>query len=72
MSQKNEHQSILRLFENINIKHYDVNSRKTNLGLIENITIQVPNMASISKGILLHVSKFLQKMIFQLMFEIIK
>ena len=45
--------------------------RKTNLRLIENI-IQVPNVALISKGILLHVSKFLEKMIFQLMFEIIK
>ena len=41
-----------------------LNSRKANLRLIENITIQVPNTASISKGILLHVSKFLAKMIF--------
>ena len=49
-----------------------MNSRKTNLRLIENITVQVPNTASISKGILLHVSKFFEKMIFQLMFEIIK
>ena len=49
-----------------------MNSRKTKLRLIENITIQVPNTASISKGILLHVSKFLEKMIFQLMLEIIK
>ena len=49
-----------------------MNSRKTNLRLIENITVQVPNTASISKGILFHVSKFLEKMIFQLMFEIIK
>ena len=49
-----------------------MNSRKTNLRLIENITVQVPNTASISKGILFHVSKFLGKMIFQLMFEIIK
>ena len=48
-----------------------MNSRKINLRLTE-ITIQVPNMASINKGILLHVSKFLEKMIFQLMFEIIK
>ena len=63
----------MRLFENANIKHYNImNSRKTKLRLIENITIQVPNTASISKGILLHVSKFLEKMIFQLMFEIIK
>ena len=69
---KNEDQSILRLFENINIKHNIMNSRKTNLRLIENITVQVPNTASISKGILFHVSKFLEKMIFQLMFEIIK
>ena len=72
-ARKNEDQSILRLFENINIKHYNImNSRKTNLRLIENITVQVPNTASISKGILFHVSKFLEKMIFQLMFEIIK
>ena len=49
-----------------------MNSRKTNLRLIENIAVQVPNTASISKGILLHVSKFLEKMIFQLMLEIIK
>ena len=51
-----------------------MNSKKTNLRLIENITVQVPNMASISKDILLyvHVSKFLEKTIFQLMFEIIK
>ena len=47
-------------------------TRKTNLRLIENITIQVPNTALISKGILLHVSLFLEKMIFQLTFEIIK
>ena len=49
-----------------------MNSRKTNLRLIENITVQVPNMASASKDILFYVSKFLEKMIFQLMFEIIK
>ena len=49
-----------------------MNSRKTNLRLIENIIIQLPNTASISKDILLRVSKFLEKMIFQLMFEIIK
>ena len=49
-----------------------MNSRKTNLRLIENIAFQVPNTASISKGILLHVSKILEKMIFQLMFEIVK
>ena len=49
-----------------------MNSKTTNLNLIENITIQVPKTVSISKGILLHVSKFLEKMIFQLMFEIIK
>ena len=64
---------MLKLFENINIKHYNImNSRKTNLRLIENITVQVPNTASISKYILFHASKFLEKMIFQLMFEIIK
>ena len=38
-----------------------MNSRKTNLRLIENITVQVPNTASTSKDILLHVSKFLEK-----------
>ena len=49
-----------------------MNSRKTNLRLIENITVQVSNTTSINKDILLHVSKFLEKMIFQLMFGIIK
>ena len=58
------------LSENIIVKHYNImNSKKTNLTLIENITVQVPNTASVSKGILFHVSKFLEKMIFQLMFE---
>ena len=46
-----------------------MNSKKTNLTLIENIRVQVPNTASVSKDILFHVSKFLEKMIFQLMFE---
>ena len=46
-----------------------MNNRKTNLKLI---TVEVPNTASISKDILFHVSKFLEKMVFQLMFEIIK
>ena len=65
------HQSILRLFENINIKHYNIiKSRKTNLRLIENIAIQAPtDTMSIRKGIFFHVSRFLEKMIFQLMFE---
>ena len=49
-----------------------MNSRKTNLKLTENITVQLPNTASISKDILFHVSTFFEKMIFQLMFEIIK
>ena len=49
-----------------------MNSRKINLKLIENITAQVPNTASISKDILFHVSKFLEKIVFQLMFEVIK
>ena len=63
----------MRLSENINIKHYNIMSRKkTNLRLIENITVQVPNTASVNKDILFHVSKFLEKIIFQLMFEIIK
>ena len=35
------------------------------------MTVEVPNTASISKDILIHVSKFLEKMIFQLMLEII-
>ena len=70
--QIDEHQSILRLFGNINIKYDNMNSGKTNLKLIENIIVQVPNTASISNGILLHVSKFLEKMVFQLMFEIIQ
>ena len=61
-ARKNEDQSILRLFENINIKHYNImNSRKTNLRLIENITVQVPNTASINKDILFHLFKFLEK-----------
>ena len=43
-ARKNEDQSILRLFENINIKHYNImNSRKTDLRLTENITVQVPS-----------------------------
>ena len=42
------------------------------LKLIENITVEVPNTASISKDILFHVSEFLEKIVFQLMFEIIK
>ena len=49
-----------------------MNSRKTNLRLIKNIAVQLPYTASVSKGILFHVSKFLEKMIFQLPFEIIK
>ena len=49
-----------------------MNSTETNLKLIENITVQVPNTTSISKEILFNVSKFLEKMVFQLMFEIIK
>ena len=36
------------------------------------ITVEVPNAASMSKDILFHISKFLEKMVFQLMFEIIK
>ena len=51
-----------------------MNSKKTNLRLIENITVQVHSKytASIRKDILFHVSKFFGKMIFQRMFEIIK
>ena len=49
-----------------------MNSRKTNLRSTGNITVQVPNTASISKCILFRVSKFLEKIIFQFMFEIIK
>ena len=64
---------IMRLFENINIKHFNImNSRKNIWKLIENITVQVPNMVSLSKDILFHVPKFLEKTVFQLMFEIIK
>ena len=63
-----EKQIMLRLFENISIKHYNImNSRKTNLRLI-----QVLNMASVKKDISFHVPKFLAKMIFQLTFAIIK
>ena len=46
-----------------------MNGKKTNLKLIENITVQVPNTASISNDILFHVPKFLEKMISQLTFE---
>ena len=49
-----------------------MNSRKTNLGLIEIITVQVPNTESIRKVILFHVSRFLEKMIFQLLFKTVK
>ena len=53
--------------------HYNIrNSREINLRLIESIPVQVPNTASIRKRILFHVSKFLEKIILQLMFEIIK
>ena len=38
-----------------------MNSRKTNLKLIKNITVEVPNTVSISKDILFHVSTFLGK-----------
>ena len=49
-----------------------MSSRKTNLKLIENITAEVPNTVSISKDILFHVSKFLEKLVFHFMFEVIK
>ena len=39
-----------------------MNAKKTNLKLIENITVQVPNTTSINKDILFHISKFLEKM----------
>ena len=37
-----------------------MNSKKTNLKLIENLTVEVPNAGSINKDILFHVSKFSQ------------
>ena len=40
--------------------------------LIQNIRVEVSNTVPISKDISLHVPKFLEKMVFQLMFEIIK
>ena len=49
-----------------------MSSRKTNLKLIENITVVVPNTVSLSKDILFHVSKFLEKLVFHFMFEVIK
>ena len=49
-----------------------MNSRKINGKLNENITVEVVNTASISKDVLFHVSKFFEKMVFQLIFEIIK
>ena len=48
-----------------------MSSRKTNLKLIENITVEVPNTVSISKDILFHVSKFLEKLFFQFTFEVL-
>ena len=36
-----------------------MSSRETNLKLIENITVEVPNMVSISKDILFHVYEVL-------------
>ena len=70
VSKTRRSQSILMLFENVIIKHYNImNSKKTKLKLIENIIVQVPNTASINKDIFFDVSKFLEKMIFQLMFE---
>ena len=36
-----------------------MNSRETNLKLIENITVEIPNMVSISKDILFHVYEVL-------------
>ena len=50
-----------------------MNSRNlTNLRLIENIAVQVPNTLLVRKSLLFHVFKFLEKIIFQLRFEIIK
>ena len=49
-----------------------MNSRKTNLRLIENITVQAANTASISKDILFHISKFLEKMIFELCLKLLR
>ena len=48
-----------------------MNRRKNNLKLIENITAEVPNTASISKGILFHVSQFLQKWPFNLCLKLL-
>ena len=50
-----------------------MNSRKPNLKLTENITVsQVPNTASLSNSEISSQLSFLKKMIFQVMFEIIK
>ena len=48
-----------------------MNSGKPNWQLIENITVEVPKIASVNKDILFYVYKFLEKMVFQLIFEII-
>ena len=48
-----------------------MNCGKPNWQLIENITVEVPKIASVNKDILFHVYKFLEKMVFQLIFEII-
>ena len=47
-----------------------MNSRTTSL--IENIEFEVPNTVLVSKDMLFRVSKFLEKKLYQLMFEIIK
>ena len=50
-----------------------MNSRNlTNLRLIANITVQVPNTVLVRKSLLFHVFNFLEKIIIQLRFEIIK
>ena len=64
---------ILRLFENINIKHHNImNSRiKTNWELIENITVEVPNTASIRKDIFSMFLSFLKEWSFKLCLKLL-
>ena len=48
-----------------------MNSRKTNLRLIENITVQVPNTALIKKVFCSMFLSFLKNMIFQLCLKLL-
>ena len=57
-------------FREKKIEHKIIIGRRRQL--IESIEVEVTYMASVSKDVFFHVSKFLEKMVFQLIFEIIK